>query len=286
MAHGRSNNSSGQRAHAFDAAPPSTGTVAHARSVAELHEFYRLLDALVDATGGMHELGSYAPSASFPTRGVYFFFEPSELRRGGDGLRVVRVGTHQVRLGSQQTLGSRLKQHRGTADGQGGQRGSSIFRYHVGLAILGSAGYGAERLLSSRESLRQCRAEWGLKLGVSDYAEAERLYERAISAFIVRTRFTCLPVWDDASKRSDRAFVERNAIALLATSGRALDAPSSAWLGRHSPHRAVRSAGLWNIDHVASTYDQRFLEVFGALVAAARGELGPFSKSIAPTDGV
>lgn len=49
-----------------------------------------------------------------PKQGVYFFFEPNELRQGGKAGRVVRVGTHAAVERAKATLYKRLYNHKGT----------------------------------------------------------------------------------------------------------------------------------------------------------------------------
>jgi len=234
------------------------------------------------STGGWHQLSAFKPLPTFPRAGVYFFVEPGEYRSGSRDSRITRVGTHRVREGSQQALWPRLRQHRGTADGTGGHRAGSIFRFHVGLAILARDGAPAP-WLASRETRRESITEWGRRLGAADASSSDQLYEQAISSFIGRTRFTYVAISDVSSKRSDRAFIERNAIGLLAVIGRRVDPPSPGWLGQYSPKAQVASTGLWNMDHVNAPYDSRFLEVFETYAGATCGVCTPPSGSIAPT---
>lgn len=71
-----------------------------------LSEFYNSLNCLAEKTGGVRELGSANGRMMWPTRGVYLFFEPGEIRCGsGAGKRVVRVGTHALRADSRSTSG-------------------------------------------------------------------------------------------------------------------------------------------------------------------------------------
>jgi hypothetical protein len=77
-----------------------------------------------------------------------------------------------------------------------------------------------------------------------------------------------LKVDDEPSKDSHRAFIERNAIALLAgANGQSpVDAPNSTWLGQYSDHDKIRLSGLWNLNHIGSAeksilYDPAFLSV-------------------------
>jgi hypothetical protein len=85
---------------------------------------------------------------------VYFFFEPGEVRRdSGEDLRLVRVGTHGLAVGSKSTFRQRLGQHRGHGSGGGNHRGS-IFRLLVGQALTargdipGAASWGVKGVAS------------------------------------------------------------------------------------------------------------------------------------------
>ena len=72
-----------------------------------------------------------------------------------------------------------------------------------------------------------------------------------------------------AGPRSERGYIERNAIALLSNYRReALDAASSGWLGRSCNRALVRESHLWNNRHVAEDYDPAFVDRLEALVKA------------------
>jgi hypothetical protein len=101
----------------------------------DLVRFYEILAALEKRLGGKRRLAECDGRMDWPERGVYFFFEPAEFRSNtGEGLRVVRVGTHGLKSGSGTSFWNRLSQHRGTMSGVGNQR-ASIFRHLVGAAI-------------------------------------------------------------------------------------------------------------------------------------------------------
>jgi len=58
-----------------------------------------------------------------------------------------------------------------------------------------------------------------------------------------------------AGSLSQRAYIERNSIALLSNHGKlgttaAIDPTSRGWLGFHCANPKVRLSGLWNDDHV------------------------------------
>jgi len=59
-----------------------------------INHFYELLEELEDKLGGKRTLGGCNGRMGWPRRGVYFFFEPGELREDGRTPRVVGVGTY------------------------------------------------------------------------------------------------------------------------------------------------------------------------------------------------
>jgi hypothetical protein len=108
--------------------------------VADTDRFYTLLAALAEHVG-RPPLRDCSAADGRPSHGVYFFFEDGEIRADGRTPRVVRVGTHALTKQSRTTLWDRLRQHRGTLAGQhsgGGNHRGSIFRLHVGTALLNS----------------------------------------------------------------------------------------------------------------------------------------------------
>jgi hypothetical protein len=146
--------------------------------LADVACFYDLLDRLEQRLGGTRTLATFDRYRDWPHRGLYLFFELSEIRReSGNGPRIVRVGTHALRTGSRSTLRQRLGQHRGQASGGGNHRGS-IFRLLVGQALL------------ARGGLPQCNS-WGVKgdaakasavlsIGRAALAAAEEPIEQAV----------------------------------------------------------------------------------------------------------
>lgn len=100
--------------------------------------FYRILDRLAARLGGPWRLRDYAGGSGCPPQGVYFFYEDGENRADGS-MRVVRIGTHALTAASNATLWSRLRQHRGHLAGRdpgGGNHRASVFRRHVGAALI------------------------------------------------------------------------------------------------------------------------------------------------------
>jgi hypothetical protein len=71
----------------------------------DLTRFYHLLDQLKQRLGGPRTLASLGGHRDWPARGLYLFFEATEVRKeSGDGPRIVRVGTHALSAGSRSTL--------------------------------------------------------------------------------------------------------------------------------------------------------------------------------------
>jgi len=223
--------------------------------------FYRLISQLEDRMGGPTTLASCDRETLFPARGVYFFFERGETRTGsGTGGRIVRVGTHALKLGAVSTLRGRLAQHRGGRSGGGNHRGS-IFRLLVGDSLL-------------RRSARKLPS-WGLggtlreaagRLGedVEEVRLAESPLEQEVSEYIGAMPLVWLDVSDEASPNSQRSFIERNSIALLSNAVSEIDAASPDWLGRHSSRLGVRNSGLWNNNHVLETCAPGFLSLLSS----------------------
>src|SRR5579883_1673881 len=146
----------------------------------DLNRFYSLLNRLAEKFGGPRELGTMGAGEVRHRSGVYFFFEPGEFRSGsGLGPRVVRVGTHALKIGSRSTLWGRLAQHRGSTNG-GNHRGSG-------------------------------------QSAPPQIIEQERELEAQVSAVLAKMQVLWLPIDDDPAPQSLRGFVERNSIALLSS---------------------------------------------------------------------
>ena len=90
------------------------------RRLQDLIRFYSILNEL-EKTIGARALADCRGRMKWPARGVYFFREAGESRSDtGEGLRVVRVGTHALKAGGSTTLWSRLSTHRGQVRSGGG----------------------------------------------------------------------------------------------------------------------------------------------------------------------
>ena len=238
-----------------------------AERIADTVRFYDLLGQLEDALGGARALAGCDGRMGWPQHGVYFFFEPGEIRSGsGRGRRVVRVGTHALKARSRATLWNRLSQHRGTADGSGGNHRGSIFRLLVGSALARRGGCERPRSWGVEADARTAARRLGMH--PEAIKESEAGLERRVSTYIGQLPLLWLEVPDAAGPDSERGRIERNAIALLshARSGGA-DAPSAQWLGAYSDRPLVRASGLWNNNHAEEDYDHAFLDVLAARCA-------------------
>jgi len=223
-----------------------------------LRTFYGLLDELTRKCGALHALSASSARLNWPRRGVYFFFEPGEVRRdSGEGPRVVRVGTHALTAGT--TLWNRLSQHAGQKKSGGGNHRGSIFRLLVGEAMM------------RRDRLTE-PASWGIKshygaaaialnVAATGIRESELALEKAVSKHIGGMPFLVVNVEDESGPESNRAVIERGAVALLSNYGRdrTIDPPSQNWLGRFSGRDRVRESGLWNNNYVDEKWSGTFL---------------------------
>lgn len=227
---------------------------------AALDRFYGLMERLRQLPGRGGTLSELPRRSAVPARGVYFFFEAGEQRTASRVPRVVRVGTHAVSLGSRSTLHGRLRQHLGGRSGTGNHRGS-IFRRHVGTALLAKEGKSVATWAVGTSPPEVLKASPAMR-------EAERAWEARVSTFIGAMPVCWISVPDDPCAESDRARIERNAIALLSNCLAPIDAPSRGWLGRFSSEARIRSSGLWNLKHVEERYDPSFLDTFEGYVNA------------------
>ena len=220
-----------------------------------LTQFYELLVQLERNLVGARKLAECSGHMDWPRRGVYFFREQGECRTDiGDGPRVVRVGTHALKAGAGTKLWGRLSQHRGNANGSGGNHRGSIFRLITGAALIERNGYSYPTWGQGNSAPKEVR-------------ESERPLEREVSATIGNMPFLWLAVDDEPGPDSLRGYIERNAIALLSNYGREpIDPPSQSWLGHYSDREKVRQSGLWNNNHVDDDYTHAFLDTMQQLI--------------------
>jgi len=223
----------------------------------DLDRFYKILETIEHNTAGKRILSACHANMKWPRRGVYFFFEDGEYRQNGYEPRVVRVGTHALKRNSGTTLWDRLQGHKGTERGKypgGGNHRGSIFRLHVGTALI------------NRDGL--CFDSWGRgSSGGADIRVKEHPLEIRVSEIIRAMPFVLLEVDDEPGPNSMRKCIEKNSIALLSNFKRApIDPASPGWLGQYFASYKVRESGLWNVEHVDERYDPGFLDILFRLV--------------------
>ncbi|WP_137279508.1 DUF6884 domain-containing protein [Pseudomonas rhizoryzae] len=241
--------------------------------LSQIDRFYALLKRVIALNTGLSQKLSQQTAASVRhERGIYFFFEDGEMRMTAPfQQRVVRIGTHAVSEGSKATLWNRLRTHRGGGNGLGNHRGS-IFRLHVGESLI------------RRKELEASFPTWGKgQSAPANVRSGEEEIEFAVSEHIRAMQVAWLEVPDASSADSDRGYLERNFIALLAGPTGPLDLPSGKWLGRWSTREAVKSSGLWNVNHVYETFDETSLEVFEQHIEVAEGLRARTEQSLAPS---
>ena len=165
------------------------------------------------------------------------------------------MGTHALKATSQATLWGRLRQHRGHLGGTqpgGGNHRASVFRRHVGAALI-------RRQDLSGELLGYWLDRHGPRPG---WEAQETQVELDVSDQIGAMPFLWLSVPDAA----DRSYVEANCIALASRLAEGRNPPSPAWLGRHADRPEIRDSGLWNVEHVRRHCDPAFPDLFEQLV--------------------
>jgi hypothetical protein len=152
------------------------------------------------------------------------------------------------------TLWQRLSTHRGSVSGSrpgGGNHRASIFRLHVGAALLGRDDWPND----VRESWRDNHVD-------SAARRAEYPLERTVTQHIGDMALLWLAVPD----RAIRGLIERNTIALLSRRSGGVDPASPTWLGLTAYSEKVRTSALWNVNHVDDAHDPTFLNSFEQLV--------------------
>jgi hypothetical protein len=135
----------------------------------------------------------------------------------------------------------------------GGNHRGSIFRLHVGTA-----------LLAREEWPVSVQTNWGRGSSADvSIRKVEHPLEVAVSRFIGKMPFLWLGVDDEPSVQSDRGVIETGAISLLSNRHRlAIDPPSASWLGNMADRAAIRESGLWNVNHVDDLPTYKFIDSF------------------------
>lgn len=166
-------------------------------------------------------------SDDIPPSGIEVFFEAGETIAARDGViaRVVRIGTQRT----SGRMADRIRNHYGPVNSLGGNKNSSVFRKHVGGALLRRSDPDDPRLPA-----------WMTQHGQS-YKEIEDEVSRVMRAHF---SYVCLGVPDD----DERQPLVRGMIALLAQYP--LGSPSDDWLGRFAHDPRIGEVGLWNVNRI------------------------------------
>lgn len=178
-----------------------------------LNKFYELINKLEK----FESIDEFLKSEQKYSKGVYFFFDPAEKINNGYN-RIIRVGSHGLSAGVKSNLKGRLRQHKGFING-GGNRRVSVFRRHVGNAIIKKENFDENQV-------------------------RDEVLEKMISDYINSLPLAVLLFEDDADKR--RIF-EKNSIRILSNCSENFNKD---WLGSFSIDEKISKSGLWNIQHV------------------------------------
>ncbi len=227
---------------------------------AELQRLYELL-ATLNGVAGHHYLRNYDTDA-YPDRGIYFVFSAgTNLDQPPETWELTRIGTIGVSEGSTATLSQRLRQHRGTASSKYGQNGGnhrgSVFRRWVGEAFI------------NRMEAIETYPYWGETTAdlpdVQRVRREEHQLEQQVSAYIRNLPLLVVNVPGEATKTSDRAYIEKNLIGLVSQQRRQADISITGWLGNDARHE-IRRSGLWNVAHINGLYDTGALDRLEACI--------------------
>jgi hypothetical protein len=161
-----------------------------------------------------------------PYSGIYTFFEHGETAPLDDTIvdRIVRVGTHN----KDGNFPGRIRQHYGNVNSLGGNKNGSVFRKHLGGAIIRRQNPDDHRLF-----------QWTKQMGDS-YKEIETEVSQTLRQYFT---FVCFSV----ESGEDRHNLERGLIAQLARYP--LYQSSSQWLGHYAVSPEIAHCGLWNVQY-------------------------------------
>lgn len=204
----------------------------NAQRLAHLTDFYKQLDILEEKCPKTEF--SRITKNDYPYPGVFFVFEPGEMRsKTGQGCRVVHVGRTKLPTGSnnpERFLGKRLVEHR---DGDV----NSSFRQAVETALVANT--------SKATVSTYIKTMWVLCLKVEQECEREE---------IKRCALALLSNWQRPQKLDEPS-------------------PQWRGDHSNRPDKAIKDSGLWNIQdikkQIADSEVQAFLATLTNLVSAA-----------------
>ncbi len=155
------------------------------------------------------------PDDNIPLNGIYLFYEKGEKINGKP--RIVRVGINTEDGNFKKRIHSHYK----------GSHKNSVFRKHVGYAILGQEGVNDK-----------IRNEWYNEKG--KFKDMEHNVDRYFNG-----SFTYKTI--EIAQKNLRSQIEQQWIQLLSFHPK--NKPSKTWLGKYGKE-PISSSGLWNINHV------------------------------------
>lgn len=232
---------------------------------AEIDRLYALLQRRVDVLHA--EYGHLPTPGDLPakrdgwrTKGVYFVFEPGEIRSNNAGLRVVRVGSHSGQTSSIESriVGEHAKDW-----------GRSRLRMQVGAALLRKGKFDrhidpADRNGWVEEWYRHIPAKRGRgKFGVHDRPKELHPTLHGLHSMVTRTIANMNIVWVEIPDKDQRLRLEKQCIMLLSNYHRQqtpIDPSSDLWLGNHAREEEIRASGVWNVQHVKKPHTPGFLD--------------------------
>jgi hypothetical protein len=222
-----------------------------------IDQFYKLLGLLIQQNNGYKFLSN--PIVGLPTKGVYFFFEEGIYRNNSTTHKVMRVGTHSTQGENNTTLTQRLRQHKGNLRNGGGNHRGSVYRKHVGHALINLNG------------LNDIYPNWGVGNHANQIIIQNELPHEITTSNIIRQYpFTYLKV----PTFQERSLIEKCSIEILSNSNQGLqiDVPHINWLGFSAQNPLISNSHLWNV-HYVNDYEENnqeryttFLNLFQNLI--------------------
>lgn len=166
------------------------------------------------------------PVSGLPCNGIYAFFEVGETFQidGDEHDRIVRIGTHI----KDNRLRNRIRQHYGNKHSLKGNKNGSVFRKHLGGALM------------RRDNPKDSRlVDWLTQNGLSFLEVEEKVSYELRNNFT----FTCWPV----NTGEERLTLEKGLVALL--SRHPIGSPTKDWLGNYAYDTVISRCGIWNVQH-------------------------------------
>ena len=194
--------------------------------------------------------------SAWGTKGVYFFFEAGEVRANHVAQRIVRIGSHRSDTAS---VERRIVLEHAT------DWGRSVFRRHVGTALIRKGAFDASIQPSDRD--HWASAWYSHTGGWPAHTRPSLLHPtlHPLHPIVTRTIADMTVVWVEILDKEDRLALEGQCISLLSNclrQGTAIDPPSENWLGRYALSDEVRRSGLWNVQHAKRPHKDGFLEAY------------------------